>query len=212
MVWNGLFGLHLLIGPGLVLGSESQQGLKRRNWLLAPIMAKYEFIRKRLELIAVRARFSETLGAACPYTTNWGLLKQPDKHEATIRRRDFTGPKSETTGAGILEGELGDQGDDFVGLGLNVRRPSPQVNHIRCVVSVSMLTEGWDANAVRQTMTDWMRRVLENKRAARQRLQQLPFSEKLKLLEKLRERSLLIARSRPSARPVTLSHRSRPPT
>jgi hypothetical protein len=45
-------------------------------------------------------------------------------------------------------------------------------------------------------MTDWMRKVLESKRAARQRLQQLPFSEKVKLLEKLRERTLLIARCR----------------
>jgi hypothetical protein len=36
----------------------------------------------------------------------------------------------EITGAGILEGELGDQGDYFVGLCLNVGRPSPQVNHI----------------------------------------------------------------------------------
>ena len=60
-------------------------------------------------------------------------------------------------------------------------------------------------------MTDWMRRVLENKHAARQRLQQLPFSEKLKLLEKLRERSLLLSRSRPQGRPVTPPSRSRPP-
>ncbi|HMD97811.1 MAG TPA: hypothetical protein VKM93_10865 [Terriglobia bacterium] len=44
-------------------------------------------------------------------------------------------------------------------------------------------------------MSDWMRRVLESKRAARQRLRALPFSEKLKLLEKLGERSLEIARS-----------------
>jgi hypothetical protein len=44
-------------------------------------------------------------------------------------------------------------------------------------------------------MTDWMRKVLESKRATRQRLQSLSFSEKLKLLEKLRDRSLAIARS-----------------
>ena len=44
-------------------------------------------------------------------------------------------------------------------------------------------------------MSGWIRPVLESKRAARQRLQSLPFSEKLKLLEKLRERSLAIARS-----------------
>ena len=40
----------------------------------------------------------------------------------------------EITGAKILEGELGDQGDYFVGLCLNVGRASPQVNHIvQCV-------------------------------------------------------------------------------
>ena len=44
-------------------------------------------------------------------------------------------------------------------------------------------------------MSDWLRPVLESKRAARQRLQALSFSEKLKLLEKLRDRSLAIARS-----------------
>ena len=47
-----------------MLDPGSQQGLERRNRMLAPIMAKDEFIRKRLGLIAVRARFSETLGAA----------------------------------------------------------------------------------------------------------------------------------------------------
>jgi len=60
-------------------------------------------------------------------------------------------------------------------------------------------------------MTDWMRKVLESKRAARQRLQQLPFSEKLKLLEKLRDRTLLIARTRPQGRPIMPPSRSRPP-
>ena len=44
-------------------------------------------------------------------------------------------------------------------------------------------------------MTEWMRRVLESKRATRRRFQALPFAEKLRLLEKLRERSLAIARS-----------------
>ncbi len=44
-------------------------------------------------------------------------------------------------------------------------------------------------------MNDWMRRVIESKRAARERLRTLPFSEKLKLLEKLRDRSLAIAQS-----------------
>jgi hypothetical protein len=40
-----------------------------------------------------------------------------------------------------------------------------------------------------------MQKVLESKRAMRQRLQALSFSEKLKLLEKLRDRSLAIAES-----------------
>jgi len=44
-------------------------------------------------------------------------------------------------------------------------------------------------------MSDWMRKVLESKRAERQRLRTLSFSEKLKLVEKLRDRSLAIARS-----------------
>ena len=44
-------------------------------------------------------------------------------------------------------------------------------------------------------MSDWMRKILESKRATRQRLQALSFSEKLKLLEKLRDRSMAIARS-----------------
>ena len=44
-------------------------------------------------------------------------------------------------------------------------------------------------------MSGWIRPVLVSKRAARQRLQALSFSEKLKLLEKLRDRSLAIAGS-----------------
>lgn len=40
-----------------------------------------------------------------------------------------------------------------------------------------------------------MRKILESKRAARQRLQALSFSEKIKLLEKLRQRSLAISAS-----------------
>jgi hypothetical protein len=44
-------------------------------------------------------------------------------------------------------------------------------------------------------MTDWMRRVLESKRVKRRQLMGLSFAEKLKLLERLRERSLWIARS-----------------
>ncbi len=44
-------------------------------------------------------------------------------------------------------------------------------------------------------MSHWMRKVLESKRATRQRLAALSFSEKIKLLEKLRDRSLAIAAS-----------------
>ncbi len=40
-----------------------------------------------------------------------------------------------------------------------------------------------------------MRQVMESKRQTRQRLAHLSFSEKLVLLEKLRDRSLLIANS-----------------
>lgn len=44
-------------------------------------------------------------------------------------------------------------------------------------------------------MSDWMRRVLESNRATRKRLAALSFSEKLILLERLRDHSLLIASS-----------------
>jgi len=86
--WKGPPGSHLLIDRGLVPCPKPQQGLERRDRLLALTMAKDEFIKIDLEQVTAhgtRARFSETLGAACPYTTNWGLLKQPDKHEATYR-------------------------------------------------------------------------------------------------------------------------------
>lgn len=53
-------------------------------------------------------------------------------------------------------------------------------------------------------MSEWMRKVLESKRAARKRLAALPFAEKLKLLEQLRGRSLAIEssplRRQPSSR------------
>ena len=42
-------------------------------------------------------------------------------------------------------------------------------------------------------MSQWMRQVLESKRKLRRELAALPFSEKLKLLEKLRDRSLALA-------------------
>jgi hypothetical protein len=44
-------------------------------------------------------------------------------------------------------------------------------------------------------MNDWMRKILESKRAARRQLAALTFAEKLALLEKLRDRSLIIAAS-----------------
>jgi hypothetical protein len=44
-------------------------------------------------------------------------------------------------------------------------------------------------------MTEWMRAILESKREMRRQLSALPFSEKVKLLEKLRDRSLAIAES-----------------
>jgi len=42
-------------------------------------------------------------------------------------------------------------------------------------------------------MTLSMQRILESKRAARRELASLPFARKLEILEKLRDRSLLIA-------------------
>jgi hypothetical protein len=53
--WNGPSSSHLLVGRGLVLGSESQQGLESRHRLLAPIMAKDEVIKISLELMAAHA-------------------------------------------------------------------------------------------------------------------------------------------------------------
>ncbi len=47
-------------------------------------------------------------------------------------------------------------------------------------------------------MSEQMRRILESKRAMRTRLAALPFAEKLRILEKLRARSLAIASSRKS--------------
>jgi hypothetical protein len=44
-------------------------------------------------------------------------------------------------------------------------------------------------------MNDWMRKLLEGKLATRSQLRALSFSEKIRLLERLRERSLAIARS-----------------
>jgi hypothetical protein len=44
-------------------------------------------------------------------------------------------------------------------------------------------------------MNESIRKVLESKRAARQRLSLLSFTEKIQLLEKLRDRSLAIRQS-----------------
>lgn len=44
-------------------------------------------------------------------------------------------------------------------------------------------------------MSEWMNKVLKSKREARKGLAALPFSAKIELLEKLRERSLIIASS-----------------
>ncbi len=44
-------------------------------------------------------------------------------------------------------------------------------------------------------MSEWMRRVLESKRAMRRRLSVLPFAEKVKVLEQLRDRTRMIASS-----------------
>ena len=44
-------------------------------------------------------------------------------------------------------------------------------------------------------MSIWIQKVLESKRASRKELAALPFARKLDLLEKLRDRSLLIASS-----------------
>jgi hypothetical protein len=44
-------------------------------------------------------------------------------------------------------------------------------------------------------MSDRMRRILESKRAMRKQLAALPFAEKVKLLEQLRDRALAIGAS-----------------
>ena len=86
--WIGPPVSHLLIGRGLAPRPEPKQNLERLRRLLGPTMAKDGLIKTGLEQIPAhetRARFSESLGTACPYTTNWGLLKQPDKHESLNR-------------------------------------------------------------------------------------------------------------------------------
>ena len=46
---------YLLIGSGLASGPETEQGLERGHGLPAPIMAKDEFIKINLKLIATHA-------------------------------------------------------------------------------------------------------------------------------------------------------------
>ena len=42
-------------------------------------------------------------------------------------------------------------------------------------------------------MEPWMQKIIESKGAARKKNADLPFSEKIKILEKLRDRSRLLA-------------------
>lgn len=44
-------------------------------------------------------------------------------------------------------------------------------------------------------MSEWMRKILESKRAMRQHLAALPFADKVRILEQLRDRSRAIAES-----------------
>jgi hypothetical protein len=44
-------------------------------------------------------------------------------------------------------------------------------------------------------MNEWMQKLLESKRAMRQNLSTLSFTEKIKILERLRHRSLVTAAS-----------------
>jgi hypothetical protein len=45
-------------------------------------------------------------------------------------------------------------------------------------------------------MSEWITRLIESKRAYRAKLAALPFEEKIKLLEKLRQRALTIQKNR----------------
>jgi hypothetical protein len=62
-------------------------------------------------------------------------------------------------------------------------------------------------------MNELMDKILAGKRASRKQLAALPFARKLELVEKMRDRSLLIASSplrRQIQRPVSSRHPSRP--
>ena len=63
-------------------------------------------------------------------------------------------------------------------------------------ISVGKIEEG----KIISLMTEWPKELTEKKRAHRAYLAALPFSEKIKLLEKMRQRELLIRRSRQSAK------------
>jgi hypothetical protein len=58
-------------------------------------------------------------------------------------------------------------------------------------------------------MSERMRRILESKRAMRRRLAALPFSDKVKLLEQLRDRTLMIASSSLKGRVAAATTRER---
>jgi hypothetical protein len=78
------------------------------------------------------------------------------------RLKDSTGLKVEITGAGILEGELGDQGDYFVGLCLNVGRPSLQANHI--VLRVQRLFAARHINSTDGHSSNFLKDDLDRRR------------------------------------------------
>jgi len=44
-------------------------------------------------------------------------------------------------------------------------------------------------------MSEWMQKILDSKRATRERLATLPIAEKIRILEQLRDRSRIIAES-----------------
>ena len=52
-------------------------------------------------------------------------------------------------------------------------------------------------------MTFEMREILKSKQALRQRLAAMPYGEKLRLLEQLRDRALAIVACRPPRAPVS---------
>ena len=57
-------------------------------------------------------------------------------------------------------------------------------------------------------MSDWMKQILESKRAYRAKLAALPFAEKIVLLQQLRQRSLMIEAARSTERRQVTSNRS----